>query len=86
MKGQPTQFTLGTGHVKFFYDKIGYLKSRYESIYLECKNRGFNITYFGSAFDNIDSSMMKNYMPTDIDREIIKGRLVEKDSIYLNIL
>jgi len=86
MKGQPDQFTLGTGHVKFFYDKIGYLKSRYESIYAECKKRGFNITYFGDAFDGVNRSMMKDYTPNDRDREIIKGRLVEKDVAYIDIL
>ena len=26
LKDQPKDFTLGTGHVKFFYDKLGYLK------------------------------------------------------------
>ena len=36
LTGQPDKFTLGTGHVKFFYDKLGYLKRRYESIYKEC--------------------------------------------------
>ena len=32
MKGQPDLFTLGTGHVKFFYDKCGYLLKRYEEL------------------------------------------------------
>lgn len=29
MVGIPAQFTLGTGHVKFFYNKLGYLRQRY---------------------------------------------------------
>ena len=86
MKDQPDQFTLGKGHVKFFYDKLGYLRLRYESIYTEAKTRGFNVTYFGDAFEGLDSSLMGNYLPTKRDREIIKERLVSKDVIYEDIL
>ena len=32
MKGQPVEFTLGTGHIKFFYDKLGYLLERYQQL------------------------------------------------------
>ena len=37
MKGQPQLFTLGKGHVKFFYDKLEFLRKRYELLYTECK-------------------------------------------------
>ena len=86
MKGQPENFTMGTGHVKFFYDKLLHLKNRYEEIYAECLKRGFNIGYFGTAFDGVDSSMMNDYKPTTLDREVIKVRLVEKDPIYINLI
>ena len=49
MDNQPSIFTLGTGHVKFFYDKLLYLKKRYEEIYQECIERGYNVTYYGDA-------------------------------------
>lgn len=39
----PTEYVLGTGHVKFFYDKLKFLKIRYEQLYQECINRGFNV-------------------------------------------
>ena len=86
MKNQPLEFTLGTGHVKFFYDKLKYLKNRYESIYTECKNRGFNVTYFGNAWDGTPWSLWNDYTPNNRDYEILKNRLVEKDPIYLGIL
>lgn len=50
LTGQPKAFTLGTGHVKFFYTKIGFLKARYKTIYNECVKRGFNVTNFIDAF------------------------------------
>jgi hypothetical protein len=43
IKDIPRKFTLGQGHVKFFYNKIGYIKDRYEQLYDECIARGFNI-------------------------------------------
>ena len=78
MKGQPEIFTLGTGHVKFFYDKIGYLRKRYLLLYNECINRGFNVTNFINAFDEIPIQYMNDYTPTKNDRNIILNRIQEK--------
>lgn len=39
----PGHYTLGTGHVKFFYDKGMWLYERTEQLYAECVNRGFII-------------------------------------------
>lgn len=78
LKGQPKIFTLGTGHVKFFYDKLLYLKNRYEEIYKECKKRNFNVTYFGDAWNNVPKELMNDYSPTDRDREIVRERIKER--------
>lgn len=78
MTGQPEQFTLGTGHVKFFYDKLGYLKKRYISLYQECLNRGYNVTDFSSAWDGVPEEFMGDYTPTQRDRDIIVERLKER--------
>jgi hypothetical protein len=78
LDGQPEKFTLGKGHIKFFYDKMMYLKNRYESIYLECKRRGFNMTYFGNCWDGVPKHLMNDYTPTEQDREIIRNRINER--------
>lgn len=78
MKGQPMEFTLGEGHVKFFYDKLGYLKERYEELYAECKNRNIDVQYYGDAWNNIPNELMGGYNPTDRDREIIRERIKER--------
>ena len=36
LENLPEKFTLGKGHVRFFYNKIGYLASRYSEIYADC--------------------------------------------------
>jgi len=78
LAGQPTTFTLGAGHVKFFYDKLGYLKSRYEELYAECIRRGFAVQYYGEAWVGVPRSLMGDYIPTDYDRSIIRERIKER--------
>lgn len=78
LNGQPKEFTLGAGHVKFFYTRLLYLKKRYEELYKECVNRNFNVTYFGDAWDDIPSDFMNDYTPTAKDIKIIKERIKER--------
>jgi hypothetical protein len=78
LKGQPKEFTLGTGHVKFFYTRLGYLKQRYEELYAECRKRNLNVQYYGDAWNNIPSELMGDYTPTDRDRAIIRERINER--------
>ena len=78
MDGQPDIFKLGTGHVKFFYDKLSYLKDRYKMLYMECVRRGFNVQNYIGAWDNIPEELMGNYQPTEEDRKIIQQRIKER--------
>ena len=79
VKNIPENFTLGTGHVKFFYDKLFYLKKRYDKIYLECVNRELNVTYYGDAFEDLPVELCNDYSPTKKDINIILSRLLERD-------
>lgn len=78
LKDQPNIFTLGKGHVKFFYTRLGYLKRRYEEIYNNCIERGYKVSYYGNAWDNVPLSFMNDYIPTENDIAIIKKRINEK--------
>ena len=78
MEGIPDKFKLGTGHVKFFYNKLLYLKHRYIRLHFECVKRGFKVQWYLSAWDNIPKKLMNFYYPTDVDREIIRERINEK--------
>jgi len=78
IKDIPSKFTLGQGHVKFFYDKQLYLKKRYEELYDECKLRGFNVTYYGDVWNQIPDDLMNDYTPTEEDEKIIRERIREK--------
>lgn len=49
--GIPKEFTLGTGHVKFFLDKGKYTLRRYKLLYAECIKRGFEITDYSKNWE-----------------------------------
>lgn len=78
LKGMPKQFCLGTGHEKFFYNKLGYLKNRYEELYKECCDRGYIVEYYGRAWDDIPASLLGIYTPTKQDRALLVERINER--------
>lgn len=81
LKGIPTLFTLGTGHVKFFYDKLEYLHKRYISIYMECISRGYNVTDYSNTFENAKTlypSLYNDYIETNSDRELLLERINDR--------
>jgi deoxyribonuclease (pyrimidine dimer) len=62
--GIPMSFTLGKGHVKFFYDKLMYLHKRFLEVQREMKERGFT-TY--QKFDTnfiLKRNHYQDYKPT----------------------
>jgi len=77
----PSKFTLGTGHVKFFYNKLTILRNRYTRIYSECLNREFNVTNYMSTFNNAIDMFLHNevdYEVTDGDVTLITNRISSK--------
>jgi hypothetical protein len=78
LKGIPDKFTLGTGHVKFFYNKLEYLHDRYIDLYNECIRRGFNVTNYEEAFNDLPNELYNWYVETNRDRAIILERINER--------
>ena len=74
----PKDFRLGTGHVKFFYNKLYYLKKRYASLYNECKRRGYNVKNYIECFDNLPKELMNDYSPNKKDKLIVIERINQK--------
>ena len=78
LKNIPPAFSLGKGHVSFFYDKLGYLRDRYRDLYNECINRGFNVQNYEASWNGIPSELMNGYTPTENDVRIITERIAER--------
>jgi deoxyribonuclease (pyrimidine dimer) len=75
----PTQYTLGQGHVKFFYDKMTFLKNRYEQLVEEMLRRGYNPSFRDSSiFTQFPIQFNNDYQPTQeailINQQRIKER------------
>lgn len=41
----PTQYTLGKGHIRFFYSRLGYLVTRQRALVDEMRRRGYQPTF-----------------------------------------
>ena len=82
LEGQPSDYKLGTGHVKFFFDKMQFLFERYNSLHEECLARGFNVKNIWPENLTKDEFFWKNYIPTESaileNQERIKIRMPEK--------
>ncbi|MCW9710947.1 pyrimidine dimer DNA glycosylase/endonuclease V [Avibacterium sp. 21-586] len=79
LTGQPADYKLGEGHVRFFFNKLQFLKNRYDLLHQECKARGFNVQYFWAEDLPQDPSLWQDYQPTEnalkLNRERIQLRM-----------
>lgn len=74
----PKEYTMGKGHVKYFYNKFGYLKSRFESLVQEMLRRGYHPNYTDSSIFNTDVKWMGNWIPNEKDMNINRQRIAER--------
>jgi len=79
-KKQPTEYTLGTGHVLFFYDKLGFITIRYDALCAEMLSRGFtcNRVPKEDLHSGIGKHMFFDYVPTQKAIDINKQRIKER--------
>ncbi|MFA9488469.1 MULTISPECIES: pyrimidine dimer DNA glycosylase/endonuclease V [unclassified Mannheimia] len=75
LKGQPEDYKLGEGHVRFFFNKLSFLKKRYDALHEECLARGFNVQYFWSENLPQDPSLWLDYQPTDVALAVNRERI-----------
>jgi hypothetical protein len=81
----PQKFKLGTGHVKFFENKLLYVYRRYSELTVECILRGFKAEDYSNAFDDIPMSLWNDYNETDADRNIVIERVSERLKTMKNL-
>jgi hypothetical protein len=85
IKDIPKKFTLGTGHVKFFYNKVGFIQKRYNQLYDECVARGFDVEPKHNSFDDIPKSLMNDWEATTESNLLIRQRIQERLSTMKTI-
>lgn len=79
-KKPPAQYVLGTGHVLFFVDKLGYIAERYKLLCNEWRCRGYNVNQISEEdlLSGIDKSFINGYVPTDEAIALNIGRINER--------
>ena len=79
VKDIPKNFTLNTGHIKFFYDKGEYLSKRYDCLIEEMKRRGMSPDPTRKfKKEQWPNELYKDWVPKDKDIELIRIRINEK--------
>jgi len=73
----PFAYCLGKGHMKFFKDKLVYIKKRHDALIKEMNKRGFK-TNKKISLNSFSTKNKKDWRPCKKDYDIIKKRIVEK--------
>ena len=83
--GIPSAYVLGTGHMKFFYDKCQFLLRRQQALIREIRSRGFNANhgYPNDLLNGLEPHWLNDWEPTEmalyLNRLRIRERLEAKD-------
>lgn len=79
LKNIQQTFTLGGGHVTFFYDKLKYIHLRFDSLRGEMINRGMNATIEWRLDEISEFQWLYNDWPEDfVANQLIVTRILER--------
>jgi deoxyribonuclease (pyrimidine dimer) len=79
LKNIQQSFTLGSGHVTFFYDKLLYIHQRFNALRGEMINRGMNATIEWSLDEIFEFQWLYNDWTEDpIANQLIVERILER--------
>lgn len=76
---QPNAYTMGTGHVVWFYDKLSFLAKRHQALVSEMLSRGYKPTMTTCLKeqwqDKIPSGYWKDYVVTEDAKRLNQERI-----------
>lgn len=70
----PKQFTLGEGHMRFFYPKLKWLHERYNQVHQECLARGINVKYIWP--DTVPTKLYNDWVVTEEALHLSRERIL----------
>lgn len=77
----PTEYTLGKGHLLFFYTRLGYLAKRHAELVLEMQRRGYQPTFLTpltQAHADIPASLWGDWTPSEQAQHLNRQRIAER--------
>lgn len=78
---QPETYTLGKGHLLFFYTRLGYLSRRHMELIEEMRRRGYKPTFSGvrrEDFPSMPDTYWNDWEPTCKALAINRARIKER--------
>ena len=78
---QPAHYTLGTGHVTFFYTRLGYLSRRHRQLVDEMLHRGYQPKFQGvtrTDFPDIPDAWWADWEPGPEALALNRARIAER--------
>lgn len=75
----PRQYTLGKGHVRFFYNKLRWLATRQESLIIEMRSRGYNPSFTEPPdLSCMDPAWLGDWEPSSAALALNRSRIAER--------
>lgn len=74
----PNAYTLGSGHVKFFYSRLGYCKQRFSELRREMLRRGYKPKYDNPPEVEVGDDWWQDWQPDTTAIQINKQRILER--------
>ena len=78
--GAPATYTLGKGHVLFFYNKLRFMVNRQQALIAEMKSRGYQ-PQFGdpeALLEGIDPCWIHDWQPDEAALAMNRARIAER--------
>ena len=78
--GAPERYTLGTGHVKFFYTRLGWVEGRMAELAMEMSRRKMKVRLelLKGISDGLPGNLFGGWEPDDEAMAINRERLAER--------
>lgn len=74
----PPEFVLGTGHVTFFYDKLGFIITRHTELVAEMLKRGYAPQYPPPPATSVPYDWLNGYAPTPAALALSRERIAQR--------
>ena len=74
----PPAFVLGTGHVTFFYDKLGFVLARHALLIEEMQRRGYGPQYLPPCPTSLPYDWLNGYAPTSEALRLSRERIANR--------
>ena len=74
----PPEYKMSKGHVKFFYNKMKFVKNRFEELVEEMIRRGYSPNYIDSSIFDSPPEFFGDYTPTEKALEVNRARIRER--------